>query len=203
MKSAHPIRGIVFDLDGTLVDSKLDFDAIRRDMGLPARTPILEALAATPPGPVLERMQAVLRDHELRSAHAATLFDGVMDFLDWIDQRRIRRAILTRNSRECAEIVMNRLGLLFSSVLTREDAPPKPDPAGLLAICKHWEMQPADVVFCGDYLFDLQAGRRAGMRTILFAPDQLPDFADQADMVISRFDSIPAELRTLFESGLP
>ncbi len=184
-----PIRGIIFDLDGTLVDSQLDFEAIRREMCLPSQTPILEALQRTPPGPELDRMHAVLRSHELRSALRATLFEGVAEFLQWMDHRRLPRAILTRNSRECTEIVISRLELQFSCVLTREDAPPKPDPAGLLAICDQWQLPPAEVVFCGDYLFDLQAGRRAGMRTILFAPGDLPDFADQADLVLREFHS--------------
>lgn len=181
--------GIIFDLDGTLVDSGLDFEAIRRDMGLPSRTPILEAMEKTPPGEELERMRAVLRTHELRSAHGATLFDGVPEFLDWIDRRGWPRAILTRNSRECTQIVLDRLDLKFSCVLTREDAKPKPDPEGLLAICRQWNLPSADVVFCGDYLFDLQAGRNAGMRTMLFAPGELPDFAHLADLVLRSFRS--------------
>lgn len=197
-----PIRGVIFDLDGTLVDSRLDFEAIRREMCLPSQTPILEALQRTPPGPELERMHGVLRAHELRSAHRATLFDGVAELLHWMDQCRLPRAILTRNSRECTDIVISRLGLQFSCVLTREDAPPKPDPAGLLAICDQWQLPPAEVVFCGDYLFDLQAGRRAGMRTILFAPGDLPDFADQADLVLREFQSAAARIEASFSVRL-
>ena len=197
-----PVRGIIFDLDGTLVDSQLDFEAIRREMCLPSQAPILEALQRSPLGPELDRMHAVLRSHELRSAQRATLFDGVAEFLRWMDQRRLPRAILTRNSRECTEIVISRLGLQFSCVLTREDAPPKPDPAGLLAICDQWRLPPAEVVFCGDYLFDLQAGRRAGMRTILFAPADLPDFADQADLVLREFHSAAARIEDSFSVGL-
>jgi HAD superfamily hydrolase (TIGR01509 family) len=196
-----PIRGIIFDLDGTLVDSRLDFELIRSEMGLPSQTPILEALRCTPPGRELDRMKAVLSAHELRSARRATLFDGVTEFLQWVDQRQLPRAILTRNSRDCTDIVIDRLGLEFSCVLTREDAPPKPDPAGLIAICNRWQLAPAEVVFCGDYLFDLQAGHRAGMRTILFAPGELPEFADQADLVLREFHSAAVRIEESFQVG--
>jgi HAD superfamily hydrolase (TIGR01549 family) len=197
----HGLRGIIFDLDGTLVDSKLDFEAIRRDMGLPTQTPILEALELIPSSPRKDQMLHVLRMHELHAAENAELFDGVAEFLRWIDGHQIPRGILTRNSRESTEIAMDRLQLRFHSVLTREDAPPKPDPAGLLAICAEWRLPPADVVFCGDYLFDLQAGARAGMRTILFAPLDVPDYAPQADFVLREFRTATELIGQAFQLG--
>ncbi len=195
------MRGIIFDLDGTLVDSRLDFEAIRRDMGLASGSPILETMGKIAPGPELDRMQEVLHQHELKAAHGAILFEGVLDLLRWIDEIPIPKAILTRNSRICTDLVTNRLNLQFSQVLTREDAAPKPDPAGLLAICKYWNLPPAEVVFCGDYLFDLEAGRRAGMRTILFAPGNLPEFADQADLVLRAYHTAIEQIQSAFLNG--
>ena len=183
----RPLHGVIFDLDGTLVDSALDFDAIRRDMGLPSGMPILESLNQIPAGSEKDQMLEVLRRHELNGATRATLYDGVREFLEWLDQREICRAVLTRNSRESTEIVLDRLDLCFEMALTREDAPPKPDPTGLLTICDAWDLQPAHVLFCGDYVFDLEAGSRAGMTTMLFAPRELPDFARQADHVLRSF----------------
>lgn len=201
VRTSRPVRGIIFDLDGTLVDSRLDFEAIRREMGLPSQTPILEALERTVAGPRKDRMLQVLRDHELRAAEGAELFAGVLEFLSWIDRRQLRRGILTRNSRESTLITLTRLQLQFDLVLTREDAPPKPDPAGLLAICSQWNLPPAEVLFCGDYLFDLQAGVRAGMRTILFAPGQPPDYANQADLVLTGFPSAVDAIERAFQPG--
>ena len=137
------LHGMIFDLDGTLVDSGLDFDAIRRDMGLPAGMPILESLEQIPAGSEKDRMLEVLHQHELTGTSRATLYDGVHEFLEWLDLRGIRRAVLTRNSRESTQIVLDRLGLRFEMALTREDAPPKPDPIGLLTICDVWHNNPA------------------------------------------------------------
>ncbi len=181
------LRGVIFDLDGTLVDSRLDFDAIRRDMSLPPGVPILEAVEQTESAAERERLQAILHRHELAGAEQATLFDGVPEFLKWLETRGLPRAVLTRNSRASTEIVLARLGLQFDMVLTREDAPPKPDPAGLLLISTAWNIPPAELLFCGDYLFDLEAGSRAKMVTALFAPVELPDFATQADTILKSF----------------
>lgn len=183
----NTVRGMVFDLDGTLIDSALDFDLIRHDMGLPRGRPILEALAEIPAGDDKDRMLAVLRTHELAGADRATLFPGVSDTLAFLRDEGIPVAILTRNSRESTDRVLTRLRLPFEQVLTREDAPPKPDPTGLKTICERWQFAPNTVPFCGDYRFDLEAGRAAGMPTILYAPGMLPDYATLADHVLPCF----------------
>ena len=195
----NAVRGMVFDLDGTLIDSALDFDLIRHDMGLPRGRPILEALAEIPEGDDKDRMRAVLRSHELAGADRAVLFPGVSEALAFLRDQKIPTGILTRNSRESTERVLSRLGLLFDQVLTREDAPPKPDPTGLITICQRWQLNPAAVPFCGDYRFDLEAGRAAGMPTVLYAPGVIPEYASLADHVLScftRFDELFANLST-------
>lgn len=195
------LRGVIFDLDGTLVDSRLDFEAIRRDMGLPTGVPILEAVAQTESATERERLQAILHRHELTGAEQATLFEGVPEFLQWLATNDLPRAVLTRNSRASTEIVLARLGLQFDMVLTREDAPPKPDPAGLLLISEAWNIPPAELLFCGDYLFDLESGSRAGMVTALFAPVELPNFAIQADYVLKHFRDAAAWFERHFTAG--
>jgi HAD superfamily hydrolase (TIGR01509 family) len=186
------IRGIVFDLDGTLVDSQLDFASIRRDLGLPPGSLILESLANTPEGTSKDQMLQTLRTHELRGAERATLFPGVTEMLALLTTDEVPTAVLTRNSRECTDLVLERLGLRFSQVLTREDAPPKPDPTGLLHICRTWSLSPSKMAFFGDYVFDIEAGRAAGMTTVLYAPGALPAYANRADHVLRSFTEFPA-----------
>ncbi len=181
------VRGIIFDLDGTLVDSRLDFDAMRHEMGLPAGVPILEGLANIPDGQVRDRMLEVLRTHELRGADESVLFEGVLEFLSHVNHVGISTAVLTRNSRETTERTLNRWGLSFSQIVTREDAPPKPDPAGVRLIARRWGLPTHQIIVIGDYLFDLQAGRRAGMRSVLFAPNETPTFANEADFILRDF----------------
>ncbi len=201
MSHKRLLRGVIFDLDGTLVDSRLDFEVIRREMGLPAGVPILEAVAQTESAAERDRLQAILHRHELAGAEQATLFDGVPEFLQWLETKGLPRAVLTRNSRASTDIVLARLGLQFDRVLTREDAPPKPDPAGLLLISQAWNIRPAELLFCGDYLFDLEAGSRAGMVTALFAPVELPNFAIQADYILKHFRDAAAWFKRHFTAG--
>ncbi|GAB4161430.1 MAG: HAD family hydrolase [Planctomycetaceae bacterium] len=189
-RSPRNIKGVIFDLDGTLVDSMLDFDAMRRDMDLPEGEPILEALAKIPPGEQKDRRLAILREHELRGAKRATLMPGAESILKLLSGRGAHCGILTRNSREATQIVLQNLNHTFTSVLTREDAPAKPDPTGLLQICEQWQIAPGNALFVGDFLFDLQAGQRAGIPTVLYMPKKVPEYAELADFRIRHFDDL-------------
>ena len=181
------VRGVIFDLDDTVIDSGLDFDAIRRAMQLPPGQPILETMRAVPDGAEKDRKLAILKEHELQGARRATLMPGIEQFLAELTRRGILQAILTRNSAEATTIALDRLDLHFSQVMTRADVPPKPDPTGLLRICDAWQLSVSEVLFFGDYAFDLQAGKNAGMRTVLYAPNGLPDYANEADFILSHY----------------
>jgi hypothetical protein len=98
------LSGIIFDMDGTLVDSGLDFDAIRRDIGLPEKHPILEGVEAIAEGPERDRALEILHRHEHDGAMRATPFPGVADLLGRLVQLELRSGVLTRNSRASAQV---------------------------------------------------------------------------------------------------
>lgn len=172
------IRGLIFDLDGTLVHSGLDFDLMRRQMGLPEKQPILEALDLLEE-PRRSECWAILDRHEREGAERATLMPGVAELVQTLAARGIRRAVFTRNGRQAALRTLQRLGLSFDHVVAREDAPAKPDPTGIWKVCAAWGLRPDEVAMVGDYLFDIEAGRRAGAHTVCYAARRTP--ADVAD----------------------
>jgi HAD superfamily hydrolase (TIGR01509 family) len=180
---------MIFDLDGTLVDSGLDFDAMRREMGLAAGTPLLEAIASLDE-PCRGRCTAILERHEQSGAENATLMPGVSDFLRRLNSWQVRQAVLTRNARKAALATLARLGLCFDPVVAREDAPAKPDPTAIWRICELWDLAPHEVAIVGDYVFDIEAGRRAGVRTVLYTRGRDAERlagGDQADLCLHTF----------------
>ncbi|MCA9247026.1 MAG: HAD family hydrolase [Planctomycetales bacterium] len=185
-------RGILFDLDGTLVDSGLDFDQIRREMGLPSGVPILETVETMSEDQALRHMQ-ILDRHEQAGGERAVMVDGVATFLEQLDRAKIRRAIVTRNARQTTFDCLQRVGLQFDTVMAREDAPPKPDPEALWMVCRAWEIPPSDVLMIGDFRHDIEAGQSAGMRTVLLTAVhdyRAASWASDADFVVESYTAL-------------
>jgi len=166
------LRAVIFDLDGTLADSALDFDAIRAEIGLLPGLPILEQLA-TADAETCERAEVIMRRHERDAIAGARLTDGCAELLAHLVARRIPIGILTRNIREVVETFAQTFSFAFDAIYTREDGPPKPSPAGVLALCQKLGSTPADTLMVGDFTFDVLAGRRAGSRTVLLRAEPL------------------------------
>lgn len=188
-KSIGSHRGYIFDLDGTLVDSKLDFTVLRRQLGWPEGTLILEHLA-TLPDAEQQHAHAVIHQFELDGAAQATLMPGVHELLSTFAELALPTAILTRNSKAVTALTLQRLQLTFDLVLTRDDAPPKPHPDGLWQIAKHWQIAPAELLFIGDYLFDLETAKAAGMPSCLYLDGGNQHFAAMADYQIRHFSEL-------------
>lgn len=199
MKASRPqnsanarVAAVIFDLDGTLTVPYFDFDAIRREIGLPTqpRTPILEAMETMTPEQ-RDRCEAVLIKHEEKAAHESRLWDDTRAVLDAIRRAGIPLGVLTRNSRRSVDIVLAKHGISFNCIHTREDGPIKPSPEPVLSICHKLAVDPAAAWVVGDYLFDLMSGNAAGATTVLMDGNgQSPDFADQADHVIHRLSEL-------------
>lgn len=169
-------RAVIFDLDGTLTEPLLDFEAIRRELGIASGLPILEALAHFDP-PARASAEEILRRHELDAIRAATLADGCLELLARLAASAVPTAILTRNVRDAVGEFERRFGLRFSAIYTREDGPAKPSPHGARALCVALDVAPADVLVVGDYKFDILAGRDAGCRTALVTTELPADLA--------------------------
>ena len=163
--SQGSVKAVIFDLDGTLTEPLLDFDAMRAEIGLPPG-PILEQLAHAD-AETRARADLILRRHELDAIARATLADGCAEVLAHLAARAIPAAILTRNVREVVDAFSRAFGLSFAAVYTREDGPHKPSPAGVLALCEKMGVAPAETLVVGDYKFDILAGRDAGCVTAL------------------------------------
>ncbi|KAH7685698.1 HAD hydrolase subfamily IA protein [Dioscorea alata] len=88
---------------------------------------------------------------------------GALELCGFLDSKKIRRGLITRNVDAAVDLFHQRFGIMFAPALSREFRPYKPDPAPLLHICSTWDVSPNEVMMIGDSLRDdVVCGRRAG-----------------------------------------
>lgn len=188
-------RLVIFDLDGTLTRPFLDFARIRAAIGL--GEPLLEAMLALPDGPARERAFATLEGFESEAAERSELNDGAREILETLRRFDIPAGLVTRNSRASARRTLEKHGLRFDIVMTRDDAPPKPRPEPLLRICEHFRVAPAEALMVGDFRLDVAAGKAAGTRTALLTNGRAASWLPEAppDHLLERLADLERLLR--------
>lgn len=183
------IRGVIFDLDGTLAHSNPDFAGLRRELGISSGTDILAHVDSLRAGEAQAQALEIVHEYERQSSLNARWIDGARELIECLRAKSLPLAILTRNMPEAAKITIDKLGIDIALVLTRYDAEPKPHPEGIHLICQQWQLAPADILYVGDYLFDLQTARNAGSHCALYCPEDIPDYAKGADMLVTCYHS--------------
>jgi len=185
------IKTVIFDLDGTITEPVLDFDLIRREMGI--RQQGLSVLEAMESMSESERSAAmtILERHEDHAAETSTLNIGAKETLDRLSRSSIPVGILTRNKRSNVIVVEQKHGLHFDAIFAREDGPVKPDAFGVLHLCKLFGCLPAESLVVGDFVHDLMSAKAAGAISVLIKTHENADnFNEYADFSIVTLDTV-------------
>jgi len=208
------VRAFLFDLDGTLIDSKLDLvnsvNFMLREMGrevLPLATvagyighgaPRLVADALGPDAVEADckrGLETFLAHYDQHSLDATRAYPGVVEGLEALQDRPM--AVLTNKPAKMSVAILESLGLrkYFRAVYGGDSfEKKKPDPAGALAILKNLGGQPHEAAMVGDSGVDIQTARNAGMFAIAvnYGFGQHDRQADPADLYIDSLEEIAA-----------
>lgn len=167
----NPIKGFIFDLDCTLVTSDLNFIKMKERVGCPIAEDILEYISHIEDDQKRIAAEAAVVNMEIEDALSAKWIPGAQSFIETLHLCNIPMAIVTRNCKAATSIKIDNNRIPIKSVITREDAPSKPDPTALQMIAQEWCMEPSDIVYVGDYIYDIQAANLAKMRAWSFGFD--------------------------------
>ncbi|MFL6681972.1 MAG: phosphoglycolate phosphatase [Burkholderiaceae bacterium] len=179
------IRGVLFDLDGTLIDSAPDLagaanrlradhgleplplEALRPMVGSGARGMVGVAFGVAPGEPRFEALRdAFLAHYEAGLLERTGPFDGVADLLSALEAAGIAWGIVTNKATRFTVPIVTGLGLVQrAGVVVCGDTTPhsKPHPEPLLHAARALGVAPECVAYVGDDLRDAQAARAAGM----------------------------------------
>jgi phosphoglycolate phosphatase len=223
MKSGWP-RAVLFDLDGTLIDSAPDIAAaVNELLALSGRGPLTVAAVTSMIGngveklveralnatgdplsaEALEREQAAMLDIYARHLTGlTTLLPGVREALDTLRRNGIRIGLATNKQQRFIETVFDHFGLssLFDAVIGGGPGiVKKPAPDMLIMAMQQLRATRSDTVMVGDSTSDVQAAKAAGVRSVIVRGGYTSVPAEQlgADIVIDDMTGLTAALESL------
>lgn len=212
-------KAVLFDLDGTLIDTAADFIRIIQAMCKAENKPIIEAsairaqvsegaramlqLAYPNISPQDEKFnhyrQLFLNEYEKNIAVESQLFEGMPELLATLEEKNILWGIVTNKPRYLSERLLQALKLdqRCAVLVCPEDVKnTKPDPEPMFLAAQQINIDATDIIYAGDHPRDINAGRAAQMYTVLAAYGYLPHAykddlsAWQADCIVHNVDSL-------------
>jgi 2-phosphoglycolate phosphatase len=212
---AEKVDLVAFDLDGTLVDSREDIArAVNQgilSVGGKARPgreitphigrPLVEIFEELLPGALRsdarQAAEAYRRYFVEHCAETSRLYPGVSGCLEGL--RSVSRAVATTKMTFMAVKVIEEMGIArhFDLVQGSDGIPQKPDPAVLSRVLERLGKQPHRSWFVGDTVYDIRAGRAAGMRTcaVTYGIGPVHELERAApDMLLDSLADLPARI---------
>lgn len=172
--SGRIIRGVVFDMDGTLTIPVIDFMEMRRRAGIPPGQDILDAITSWTDNDRKERAYAEIAEIEEEALQNMKIMPGCLELCSFLDSNQVPRGLITRNVKKgVSHFHQHHLQPLslqhFEPAISREcQFPYKPSPDALLHICQTWGIAASECIMVGDSAKDdIVCGNRAGSVTIL------------------------------------
>jgi 2-phosphoglycolate phosphatase len=217
----HTIDAVLFDLDGTLIDSAPDLgaaaDKMRTDRGLAslplelyrpmagagARGMIAVAFGVKPEDALFEALkEEFFCNYEARLVQKTYVFDGVAELIERICRGGLKWGVVTNKSARFTVPLTQAMALFGTAqtIISGDTTPhAKPHPQPLLEAARQLGLAPERCVYVGDDERDIVAGRAAGMPTVAAAYGYLGASADTAGWKADFTISAPGDLLNLLK----
>jgi len=208
------IEAIIFDLDGTLIDSVVDLaisvnhtlarlgfaerslEEIRAFVGDGVQKLIARSLGNTDPEQQKNGLQIFMQHYDAHLLDHTTLYDGVAETLKSL-YGDYRLAVLTNKSEGFTNKIMQGLDVAhyFAAIIGGDTLTvKKPDPAAIFFLAEKWKIPPARLLMVGDHATDIQVGINAGCRTVFLTNGLGETRGLMPDATLHGIEELPALL---------
>lgn len=217
------LKAVLFDLDGTLIDSSPDFlkclnillaksnkpkiqESEMRHLVSDGSNILLKTFLEPDSNVDLQKYRQEFFDlYYEELLHGSILFEGIEELITFLEEENIPWGIVTNKFRRFAEKIILNSSLLMKSktLITPDDVEiAKPNPEGLLKAAKLLGYLPNECIYVGDHLKDLQAGSNAGMESIGCNFGYSMKESDETRLYTKHFVNDAFELKTLLNQKI-
>ena len=179
------IKGIIFDLDGTLVRLPIRYEIIFKKLGTLFDTrdefkPLIPTILTKSNNDMNLVQQAfdLICDEETIAANNFEVIDGAIDILNYFKKRNYSLSLVTMQCMKAAKLVLDKMQIseLFSSIITRDDSNQRP--TQIKKSVEILSLSPDQVMVIGDRIHDVKSAKQVGCSAILFNKDKLHSFEE-------------------------
>jgi HAD superfamily hydrolase (TIGR01549 family) len=193
------LKGIIFDLDGTIVDAPYDWALIRAKLGVEGESILafLERLKE----PDKSRKWGELKDFEARATKQASLKPGMKRWLKSLARQGIKTALVSNNTRENVDFLRRKFDLAFDVVLTREAGLWKPSGAPFLEAMRRLGLEKEDCIVVGDSHYDAKAAADAGIGKIFLLKREKNEFFGDGVELCASVEDLKRKVERLIDAS--
>lgn len=189
------IKAVIFDMDGTIVDVNYDWPQIKKELKTGGK-PILHYLNSLKE-PERSKKWKLLEKFEDEATSKASLKEGMKDFLDFLAEKGIKRALVTNNSHKNVYFLLQKFNLQFEVILSRESGLWKPSGSPFEAVLKELRLKKEEVCVIGDSHFDIEAARKAGISYVFILNKDKKKFASFSVEVFASVEELKQRIKKL------
>jgi HAD superfamily hydrolase (TIGR01549 family) len=219
----RPVRAIIFDLDGTLIDSTIDFQKMKTrvisfleqsgvqsgllnttllNQDIEARARVFLQARGTSNNEIrliFTEVTKIMNQIELEAIETVQPYHDAFEMLQHVADRGYRLGIITRGCREYAEKALTKTQLyrFFNAIVGRDEVPhPKPDPEHPQLLLKRLQVSSSETLLIGDTKTDILCAYKSQMRCVWInrSNSHLPSHIPQPDYELSSLSSLPTLL---------
>lgn len=213
------IKAVLFDLDGTLLDTAPDLvgatNELREELGLPPMPfealrnvsshgslgLLQHGLNKTPEDEDFEALRQRFLDlYEARMTRETGLFEGLETLITSLEDKAVPWGIVTNKPGWLTEPLLKELGYWHRSATTVSGdtvAKRKPDPAPLYHACQQIRVDAKHCIYVGDAQRDIEAGNRANMKTVIAGYGYIEASENTSDWQADHYTATTAQLNEL------
>lgn len=188
------VKGVILDWDGVIAETRLDFGPIRDKYFGGKRVPLIEAWEKMDE-PLRSQFMGEICAEEMRGASVSFEVEGIRDLIALLDGRGIKWCIHSRNCLDSILLAAKTIGFkLPPHTFSREAKHVKPDPRAMLDAAAAMDVPAANCLVVGDFLYELIAARRGGIRCALVREDD-SECVNLADAVFERIELLTSAIK--------